>query len=45
LVAARSGASLLVARKHKSGLDGLRSFMGLLSKGNAQFAGLVVNEA
>lgn len=45
LVAARSGASLLVARKHKSALHGLRTFSALLSKGGAQFAGLVVNEA
>ena len=45
LVAARCGASVLVARKNKSSLDALKSFAHLLAKGNAQFAGLVVNEA
>jgi chain length determinant protein tyrosine kinase EpsG len=45
LVAARAGASLLVARRHKSSLPALKSFAQLLSKGNAQFAGLVLNDA
>jgi chain length determinant protein tyrosine kinase EpsG len=44
LVAARCGASVLVARKHKSAMGPLKDFAQLLGKGNAQFAGLVVNE-
>lgn len=44
LVAARCGASLLVARKGRSSLPGLKDLAQLLSKGQAQFAGLVVNE-
>ncbi len=44
LVAARCGASVLVARRHRSSLPALNELARLLGKGNAQFAGLVVND-
>ena len=44
LIAARCGASVLVARRNKSSIQSLNQLSHLLSKGNAQFAGLVVND-
>lgn len=44
LIAARCGASVLVARRNKSSIQSLNELSHLLSKGNAQFAGLVVND-
>lgn len=44
LIAARSGASVLIGRRHKSRIDLLQQAARHLSKGDAQFAGLVIND-
>lgn len=44
VIAARCGAALAVARKHKSRLDALQNLLGQVNAGNAALAGVVVNE-
>lgn len=44
VIAARCGAALVVARKSRSRMPVLRGFVGALSRGPAQIAGVVVNE-
>ncbi len=44
VVAARSGASVLVARRHHSSLPVLQQAARQLAKGDLQFAGVVIND-